>query len=182
MTPSIPAPFSRKELFLSFFHVGLISFGGVLPFARRELVDRRKWLTSDEFAEMLSLGQILPGPNVVNLSIMFGARHFGVVGSLLAFSGLMLAPLVILLVLANLYGSFSHYPAVQHAVQATAAVSAGLMLSVGVSMLEKMRKNWGDRLIVALAFVGSGLLALPLLLVLAVLIPVSIVYVWRSRQ
>lgn len=169
-------------MFLSFFHVGLISFGGVLPFAQRELVDKRKWLTSEEFAEMLSLGQILPGPNVVNLSIMFGGRYFGVVGSLLAFAGLMCAPLVILLVLANLYGSFSHFPVVQHAVQATAAVSAGLMLSVGINMLTKMRKNWGDRLIVSLAFVGSGLIALPLLLVLAVLIPVSILFVWRSRQ
>jgi chromate transporter len=182
MTPSKATPFTRKEMFLCFLYVGLISFGGVLPWARRELVDQRKWLTSDEFAEMLSLGQILPGPNVVNLSIMFGARHYGPLGSLLAASGLMLAPLVILLVLANLYGTFSHYDAVQHAVRATASVSAGLMLAVGINMLSKMRKALGDRLVTLAAFTGSGLLTPPLLLVLAVTIPVSIVFSWWSRK
>jgi len=181
-TPSIQTSFTRKELFFCFLYMGLVSFGGVLPWARRELVDQRKWLTSEEFTEMLSLGQILPGPNVVNLSIMFGARHYGATGSILAFSGLMLAPLVILLALANLYGSFSHYEAVQHAVRATASVSAGLMLAAGLNMLAKMRKAWGDRLVTLTAFTGSGLLALPLLLVLAVMIPVSILFSWRSRR
>ena len=169
-------------MFLCFLYMGLVSFGGVLPWARRELVDQRKWLTSEEFADMLSLGQILPGPNVVNLSIMFGARHYGAFGSLLAFSGLMLAPLAILLGLANLYGSFAHYEAVQHAVRATASVSAGLMLAAGISMLARMRKAWGDRLVTLAAFTGSGLLTLPLLLVLAVMIPVSILNSWRSRK
>ncbi len=182
MTPSNVGPFSRKELFLCFLYMGLVSFGGVLPWARRELVDQRKWLTSEEFSEMLSLGQILPGPNVVNLSIMFGARHFGALGSLLAFSGLMLSPLVILLILANLYGSFAHYETVRHAVRATASVSAGLMLAAGINMLVKMRKAWSDRLVTLTAFTGSGVMALPLLLVLAVLIPVSILLSWRSRK
>lgn len=184
-TLTIPAnqpSFTRKELFLCFLYMGLVSFGGVLPWARRELVDQRKWLTSEEFTEMLSLGQILPGPNVVNLSIMFGARHFGALGSLLAFSGLMLAPLVILLMLASLYGSFAHYEAVQHAVRATASVSAGLMLAAGLNMLVKMRKSWGDRLVTLSAFTGSGILVLPLLLVLGVMIPISILFSWRSRQ
>jgi chromate transport protein ChrA len=85
-------------------------------------------------------------------------------------------------VLANLYGTFSHYDAVQHAVRATASVSAGLMLAVGINMLSKMRKALGDRLVTLAAFTGSGLLTLPLLLVLAVMIPVSILLSWWSRK
>src|SRR4051812_37059523 len=86
---------TRRALFLCFLTMGLTSFGGVLPWARRMLVEERAWLTNKEFLDALSLGQILPGPNVVNLSIMVGARFHGAVGAVLAFSGLMLAPLAI---------------------------------------------------------------------------------------
>jgi chromate transporter len=98
----IPLVVTRKALFLCFLYMGLVSFGGVLPCARRALVEERNWLTGDEFADALSLGQILPGPNVVNLSIMVGARFHGAIGALLAFSGLMLAPLAA----AALMGAF----------------------------------------------------------------------------
>lgn len=174
--------FNRKELFLCFLTMGLVSFGGVLPFARRALVDERKWLTSDEFAEMLSLGQLLPGPNVVNLSIMFGARYYGAIGSLLAFSGLMIAPLCIILTLAELYGYYGQLPAVQNAIHGTAAASAGLVVAMGFNMVAKQARSWRGHGVTALAFIGSGVMALPLLMVLAVLAPIGILSSWWSRK
>ncbi len=175
-------PMNKRDLFLCFLFMGLVSFGGVLPFARRALVEQRKWLTSDEFNEGLSLGQILPGPNVVNLSIMLGARFHGPLGALLAFNGLMLAPLAILLMLATLYGNYGQLPAVQHAIAGTAAASAGLVVAVGYNMLARQARSLHTSGITLLAFVSCGLLAWPLLLVLGVLTPISIFLTWRSRK
>jgi chromate transporter len=173
---------TKPALFLCFLSMGLTGFGGVLPWARRALVERRNWLTSEEFSEALSLGQILPGPNVVNLSIMVGARFHGAIGALLAFGGLMLAPLVIILMLAALYGQYGQLTAVQHAFRGTAAATAGLVVAMGFNMVAKQTKSWRTTSVTALAFVGSGVLALPLLMVLGVLAPTGIFLSWRSRK
>ena len=173
---------SRRDLFLCFLYMGMISFGGVLPWARRILVEERQWLTSDEFSNALSLGQVLPGPNVVNLSIMIGIRFHGAIGAMLAFCGLMLAPLAIILVLAVLYGQYGHIAAVQNVIHGTGAASAGLVVAMGFNMLAKQVKSWHSTGITALAFVGSGLVALPLLLVLGVLVPASIFLSWWKQR
>jgi len=177
-----PAPMTRDELFRCFLLMGVVSFGGVLPFARRALVDKHHWLSADEFNDGLSLGQILPGPNVVNLSIMIGARFHGPLGSFLAFSGLMAAPFAILMALATLYGLYGQVPAVQHVINGTAAASAGLVVAVGYNMLERQIKSVSTTGISALAFIAFALLALPLLLVLGVLAPISVFLTWRMRQ
>ena len=93
-----------RALFLVFLSIALSGFGGVLPFARRALVERRGWLTPDDFTETLSLCQSLPGPNVVNLSIVVGARACGWRGSLAAVAGLVGAPVLIVITLGVLYG------------------------------------------------------------------------------
>ena len=173
---------TKRDLFLCFLYMGLVGFGGVLPWARRVLVEQRKWLSSEEFAEALSLGQILPGPNVVNLSIMVGRRFHGAAGAILAFSGLMLAPLAILLSLAELYGHYGQLIVVQNAIRGTAAASAGLVVAMGFNMVAKQVKSWRTRGITALAFAGSGVLALPLLMVLCVLVPISIFLSWWARK
>jgi chromate transporter len=177
-----PIGMTKSALFLCFLTMGLVSFGGVLPWARRGLVEQRKWLSSEEFAEALSLGQILPGPNVVNLSIMVGARFHGALGALLAFAGLMLAPLVIILVLAELYGHYGQILMVQNAIHGSAAASAGLVVAMGIKMLSQQAIAWRTSGISALALIGSGVLALPLLLVLCVLVPFSIFLSWWSRK
>jgi chromate transporter len=177
-----PAPMTKGALFRCFFWMGVVSFGGVLPFARRALVEKEGWLTADEFNEGLSLGQILPGPNVVNLSIMLGARFHGPLGSLLAFTGLMAAPFVILMLLATFYGAYGQVPAVQHVINGTAAASAGLVVAVGCNMLARQTKSWSTTGISALSFVGCGVMAYPLLLVLGVLAPISVFLAWRTRK
>lgn len=177
----VPVP-GCSELFFSFLGVGLTSFGGVMPFARRMLVERRRWMTEREFTETLGLGQVLPGPNVVNLSIMIGARFRGPAGAVAAFSGLMLAPLAIILMLAVFYGEYGHLPAVQRFFAGTAAATAGLVVAMGMTMLAKQPRIPRVLGITALAFAGSGLLGLPLVGVLAVLAPLSIALAWRSAK
>ena len=176
------APMGKWQLFRCFLMMGVVSFGGVLPFARRALVEKERWLTVDEFNEGLSLGQILPGPNVVNLSIMLGARFHGPLGAFLAFSGLMAAPFAILMALATLYGAYGQVPAVQHVIDGTAAASAGLVLAVGYNMLARQTRSWRTTGVSALSFVSCGVMVWPLLLVLAVLAPVSVFLAWRGRK
>jgi chromate transporter len=170
---------TRRDLFFSFLFLGLTSFGGVLPWTRRMLVERRGWLTNQEFVDALSLGQILPGPNVLNLSIMVGSRFQGAIGALLAASGLILAPLVIILLLAVLYNHYGHIEMVQRTLNSTASATAGLVLSMGLSLIVRQRRTWHALSITALAFAGAGLLGLPLITVLLVLAPISIIWAWK---
>src|SRR5205807_2397278 len=103
-------------LFRAFMAIGLSGFGGVLPFARRELVERRNWMTDTEFAEMLGVAQVLPGPNIINISIWFGTRHAGALGAIAAFTGLCGVPLLMLIAIATLYGHYADNPRVSAAV------------------------------------------------------------------
>ena len=173
---------SKRELLRCFLAMGLTSFGGVLPFARRALVNQRGWLTEAEFVELLSLGHILPGPNIVNLTIMLGRRYQGAAGALVAFSALMLAPLLIIIVLAILYAQFGQLPAVQRALAATAAATSGLVVAMGITMLRKQPRRWRGLAVTALAFVASGPLHQPLLWVLAVVAPLGVALAWQERR
>jgi chromate transporter len=170
---------SKRDLFVCFLQMGLVSFGGVLPWARRMLVEQRRWLSNEEFVHMLSLGQMLPGPNVVNVSIMVGNRFHGGIGALLAITGLLLAPLLIILVLALLYTEYGHLPAVQRAFAGTAAATAGLVLAMGIKMLVLQPRTWPVGVVTVATFAGAGLLGLPLLAVLAVLAPLGILLAWK---
>ncbi len=147
-------------------------------------MEQRNWLTAQEFAEALSLGQILPGPNVVNLSVMVGSRFHGPTGALLAFSGLMLAPLMIILLLAVLYDHYGQLSVFQHAFRGTAAAAAGLVVAMGFNMAAKTSQIVGvRRVLLHAALVGSGMLALPLLTaVLGILAPLSVFLAWRGHR
>src|SRR5437764_14688104 len=101
-------PIARATLFAAFLKIGLLGFGGVLPWARRVLVDERRWLSDREFAELIGMCQVLPGPNVVNLSVILGARWQGPIGSVVAMTGILFVPVVVVLVLATFYASVAH--------------------------------------------------------------------------
>lgn len=141
-----PRPKHLGELFWVFNRLSLQGFGGVLPVAQRELVERCGWLTPAEFLELLSLGQVLPGPNVVNMALVLGDRYFGLRGAACALTGMLLVPLILVLGLAALYAQWSSIPAVAGAVRGMAAVSAGLVLSTGLKLAPPLRRNplgWG---------------------------------------
>ena len=168
-------------LFVAFLKVGLSGFGGVLPFARRALVERRGWLSAAEFNETLSLCQSIPGPNIVNLSVVVGSRFAGPGGALAALAGLVVAPVALVLVLAALwsrYGAIGHVPA---AIRGLSAAAAGLAAATSVKMAKPVltAAPYTAGPIVLAAFIGVGLLHLPLPWVLMGLAPVSILVARR---
>lgn len=163
-------PSSKTELFLSFNWLALQGFGGVLAVVQRELVEKKRWLTRDEFIEDWAVAQILPGPNVVNLAMMIGGRHHGLGGAMAALMGMLLAPLVIVLLLAVLYGSVADTPTAQGALRGMGAVAAGLITATGMKLIATLDKNpMGMGLCMTLAlltFVTIAILRWPLVWVL----------------
>ena len=139
--PATCQPGSRRDLFWTFTWMALQGFGGVLAVVQRELVEKKRWLTREQFLEEWAVAQILPGPNVVNLSITLGARHFGASGALAAVSGMLLAPLVIALLLVIAFGSVSGHPAVQGALRGMGAVAAGLIAATGLKLARGLAGN-----------------------------------------
>ena len=176
-------PHSRRQLFLAFTLLALQGFGGVLAVVQREIVDRRRWLTADEFIEDWAVAQIMPGPNVVNLSLMIGGRWFGLPGALAALGGLLAVPLVLVLLLAVLHDRFADSPQVAGALRGMAAVSAGLIGAAGLKLAVALKRSplpmsWCIA-IAALGFVLVALLKCPLPYVLAGLGGLGFVLAWR---
>ena len=169
-------------LFWGFLKIGLSGFGGVMPFAHRMLVEQQRWMTEREFTEALSLSQFLPGPNIVNLSILVGRRFQGPIGAAVATLGLMLMPLFIVLILATLFTEFAHIEAVRGACAGVSAAASGLILSVAFKMGRSLRRLPVHVAIAASTFVAIALLRMPLLWTLAVMAPLSIGMAWRRRS
>ncbi len=134
-------PASAGEVFYAFNRLALQGFGGVLPVAQRELVDRQRWLSPAQFVETLSLGQVLPGPNIVNMALIIGDRFLGLRGAAAALGGLLAAPLLIVLLLAALYSQFAGIPAVAGALRGMGAVSAGLIIGTAVRVLPTLKDS-----------------------------------------
>lgn len=130
-----------RALFLGFSSVGLSGFGGVLPFARRMLVEERRWMTAEEFNAQLGLCQFLPGPNVINLAVVVGKRYQGLSGAIVAPLGLLAGPLAIVLLLALFYDAYGNLPVAQGMLRGVAAVGCGLLLAMawrmGMAIKEK---------------------------------------------
>lgn len=139
--PERPRPRSLGDLFVSFTLLALQGFGGVLPVVQREIVERKRWLTHEEFIEDWAVAQIMPGPNVVNIAMMIGARWFGLAGAMTAIAGMIALPLVVVLLLAALHARYAELPAVAGALRGMAAVSAGMIAAVGLKLGGALAKN-----------------------------------------
>lgn len=178
MSDTRPRP-SVTDLFTGFFIVGVCGFGGVLPWARRMIVDQRKWLTQAEFTEMLGLCQFLPGGNIMNVTIALGSRFRGIPGAVACFLGLMTAPVAIVIGLGAVYDQFAGYPAVRRAFVALAAAAAGFLLASAWKIAAPLK---GRKLAVAVAactFVAIAVLRLPLAAAMPVLAIGSTLLLWR---
>jgi chromate transporter len=176
------AGISRAQLFASFLKMGLLGFGGVLPWARRVLVDERRWLDDREFAELIGLCQVLPGPNVVNLSVIIGARAQGALGSLIAVMGILFVPVGVMLLIAMFYASVAHEPLARNAIAGASAAAAGLIIGTGMRLLLQTRPPLRGLLAGGAAFVAVGVLQWPLLSVIVVLIAVAVALEWRAAR
>ena len=179
-------PGSLRELFFAFNRLALQGFGGVLPVAQRELVERLRWLDKEQFVEMLAISQVLPGPNIVNLALMFGDRYFGVRGALTALAGMLLAPLVVVLALTALYAQFAEVPMVSGALRGMGAVAAGLVLSTGLKLLGTLKRNAMGLPIslgfAALTFAATAWLRWPLVWVIVGLGSLAMAVAWRRLR
>ena len=134
-------PASLAHLFLAFTRLALQGFGGVLAVAQRELVERLGWMDKEEFVETLAIAQVLPGPNVVNLSMMVGDRFFGMRGAVVALAGMLTVPAILVLALAGAFDQLAAHPVVVNALRGMGAVSAGLVLATAWKLLASLKRN-----------------------------------------
>jgi chromate transporter len=179
-----PCPRSLHELFWAFTWLALQGFGGVLAVVQRELVDKKQWLTREQFIEDWAVAQVLPGPNVVNLCLMIGDRYFGVRGGLVALAGMVTFPLLIVLVLAWLATGYADSVALQGALRGMGAVAAGMIAATGLKLWPALKTNvLGAPVfyaLLAIVFVAIALLRWPLIWVLLGL--GGLAGLWASHQ
>ena len=182
--PDHPQPRSPRDLFISFTWLALQGFGGVLAIVQREMVEKKKWLTPEQFLEDWAVAQVMPGPNVINLGLMIGDRYFGLRGALAAVAGMLTIPLVVILALAVLYAHYAANPQVAGALRGMGAVSGGLIAATGIKLLPQLRRHplgFATCLaFVALVFGAIAGLKIPLGWVLLAVGGVACVWTWRK--
>ena len=172
------------DLFLAFLQISLSGFGGAINWAHHALVQRRRWMSEQDFTETLSLCQFLPGPNIVNFAMCFGQRQHGLAGALAALSGVIVVPLMIFMGLGALYARFGHMAIVHGVLSGSSAAAAGFSITVGIRIAGPHRRRPVSAVFGTAAFVGMALLKFPLLYVLLALAPFSVAVVWwmEARQ
>jgi chromate transporter len=166
-------------IFTGFFMVGIRGFGGVLPWARRMMIEERKWLTEAEFAEVLGLCQFLPGGNIINVSVAVGSRFRGAPGAIAALLGLMLAPVAIVIGLGAIYDQFAEQPVVRRAFAALAAAASAFVLAASLKIAAPLRGRYLAMAITVVTFIAIAIVRLPLPLAMPVLAIFSIIALWR---
>ena len=178
----LAAPPTAVEIFSGFLGLGLISFGGALPLARRAIVERRRWLSASEFTDLLGLCQFLPGGNVINLSVAIGMKFRGLPGALAGLLGLIAGPSLVVIGLGVLYEHTQNDPHIRHLFAGLAAAAAGLLISMAVKILIPLRRKPAGAAIAVLGFIAIALLRFPLLPTMLVLTPLSIYLAARAAR
>src|SRR3984957_919564 len=180
----ISTPPSLIAVFLAVAKMSLAGFGGVLVFARRGIVEQHRWMTADEFNETFALCHFLPGPNIVNLSVVFGARFRGLAGGIAAFAGLVGPPVVIVTILGVLYAHFGQVDALRRILAGVSCAAVGLLISVVFRMMMPLvkRRDLVALVVMIAVFVAIGLVRLPLPAVLLVAIPLSLAITIVARR
>ncbi len=188
LAPSMPLPTTEPpgllELFAAFAKMSLAGFGGVLVWARRAIVDQHRWMTPEQFNETFALCHFLPGPNIVNLSVVFGARFRGIPGSIAALAGLLGPPVLIVTALAALYARYGDIDSLRRTLAGVSCVAVGLLLAVVARMMMPLLvKRDGIALAILVAvLIAIGIARLPLPAVLVIAIPMSLVVTWFVRR
>jgi chromate transporter len=170
------------ELFISFSKIGMSGFGGVLPWARRTLVERDKILTSEEFSAILGICQIVPGPNIVNLAVCVGSRFGGASGAIAAVLGLTLGPISIVMLLALLYEHYSYLEAVKGVLRGISAVGVGLIASTGFKMLRDEFRYPAMFLVVIVTILAASYFHLGLGWVVLIASPLALFLAWKKAH
>lgn len=173
-TPAGPQPpAGLGELFLGFLSIGARAFGGVLPWAHRVMVEERRWLSPEDFSEVLTLCQFLPGPNIGNCAVVLGRRWFGLAGSVVAFLGLFALPFVWVLMLASLYAEWVSHPMVKAVVTGVGTAGAGLFIGTALKLCRPIARLPVALALVAACFVAVGIARVSLMFVLPIALPLA---------
>jgi chromate transporter len=182
--PLVPQPPSLTELFTAFLTCALHGFGGVLPWARRMMVEHRRWMTAEEFNDAYALCNFLPGPNIVNFVVVYGRKVRGMAGAVAAFVGLVAPPVAVVIVFGMLYARYGEIETLRRVLAGFAAAAAGLMIATGIKMAQPLfNKGFGLAPVIAVAtFIAVGPLRLSLPLVLLVMAPTSVALAWWLRR
>jgi chromate transporter len=176
----VTPPRSLNELFTGFLAIGARSFGGVMPWAYRTMVEERRWLTHADFAETIGLCQFLPGPNIGNASIVLGKRWFGVMGSVVAFLGLMMLPFIWVMALGVLYLEWASDPTVRAVVTGVGATGAGLYMGTALKLGRAIARRPAALVLVAACFFAVGVGRFSMLLVLPISAAIGILFARRG--
>ena len=176
------AKISALDILKVYVRISLSGFGGTLFWVRYMLVERKGWLTEREFVEALALGQLVPGPSVLNLSLMISYRFAGYAGALAAGAGFLGCPFLVVIGIGMLYGRYEHIPLVQQGLSGMIAVAVGLLIANCIKMATALPRHWRPWLFTSLAFAGVGVLRWPLIGVLGALAPFGIAAVWKARR
>lgn len=180
-TTGVPAP-GPVALFMGFLTVGTFGFGGVLPWARRLIVERERWLNPAEFTELLGLCQFLPGGNIMNVTVALGSRFAGIPGAVAAFLGLMAGPVAVVICLGVIYDQYKDVPPVRRAFVAMSAAAAAYVLATALRIAAPLRGRLLAMVVAALTFGAIAILRLPLALSLPVLVAASTLVLWRFER
>ncbi|WP_460149795.1 chromate transporter [Pseudomonas sp. S3_A03] len=172
--PSLASAPSLWQLFCNFAAVGLCGFGGVLPWARQMMVDRRQWVSEQAFNELLATGQFFPGPNIANVAIIYGRRQHGFPGAVATVCGLYLFPSIITVLAGFAYATWWTNEVVQQIFGAVMPIATGLVLGTTLRLLKAMPRTVANTLTLLLTFVLMAILVLPLWAVLLICIPGSL--------
>ena len=173
---------TRLALFFAFTRITLSSFGGALYWTRRELVDRLRWVSDREFVELLTIGQLLPGPNVLNLTVMVGHRLGGLSGAAASIAGYLGWPVLVVIGMGIFYQHYGTVPQVQQALAGMSKVAAGLLLATVIKLAMVLPRQWRPWLFGVLAFSAVGIMRWPLLWVLGALAPLAVFLSWKAKD
>lgn len=169
-----PLHLTNMQLFLTFSRLALMGFGGVLPQAYHHIVEKKQWMTPAEFAELLVFCQIMPGPTICTVSLVFGYKQNGLGGALASIAGMVFFPFIIISILGLLYQHYNDIELVRRALSGMTVVAAGVAMSMGLKILIGLPRHWRNFTVATLVLIGIAVLRLPLLLVLVVLGPLAV--------
>ena len=164
----VTPPQTLLELFTGFLAIGARSFGGVMPWAHRTMVEERRWITQADFTETVGLCQFLPGPNIGNASIVLGKRWFGLSGAIVAVLGLMALPFIWVMALGVLYLEWASHPVVRAVVMGVGATGAGLFMATAIKLGRALVRKPAALALMAACFIAVGIGRFPLLIVMSV--------------
>ena len=170
------------EIFLGFFTIGVCGFGGVLPWARRTILEQKRWLTPAEFTELLGFCQFMPGGNIMNVAVALGSRFRGIPGAIAALVGLMAAPVTIVILIGAVYDRYKDIPSVEHAFAALAAAGAGMLIATSVKIAAPLKGRWIAIFMTAVTFGAIAILRLPLTIVMPVMAAASSLVLWKFAR